>query len=435
MVGFSEINSSRIILIILVLSILVMGAGTNSILFAQEKVKLQVAHMHGPSNFPARWESQLKFDEKFMQRHPHIEIERIAQPPGSLDWYVVNAAAGTLPDIFYVTWSHGHTLARNGFTLDLTPFIERDHEFNYDDIFPVAQAPFLVDGGVFGIAFDAGAILPYYHGDLLNEAGLAVPSSDWTIDDLLDYARRLTKLGPDNSIETYGLARYFDEEVINAALGVFGGAILDDSETVPLIASPQSIDALEWWTALATTHAVAPRPGIDFNQLFVSGEAAMTFGGSWMLDWYTMRGEVDRKTNVLAFPRGPVRQTASIAGSGYAISRNTARAEAAWTYLREYMGEENFLEMWARDGSPARRSAWPAFAEIWHERNPNVNIYAFMDAMSYGEYVRPLGVEAGRIARAVQEGLWLILHDELSPLAGAQKMHDEITAILSSTSE
>lgn len=116
-------------------------------------------------------------------------------------------------------------------------------------------------------------------------------------------------------------------------------------------------------------------------------------------------------------------------------TRNTARAEAAWTYLREYMGEENFLEMWARDGSPARRSAWPAFAEIWHERNPNVNIYAFMDAMSYGEYVRPLGVEAGRIARAVQEGLWLILHDELSPLAGAQKMHDEITAILSSTGE
>jgi len=36
---------------------------------------------------------------------------------------------------------HGHTLALNGFTLDLTPFIERDDAFDYDDFFPVAQVP------------------------------------------------------------------------------------------------------------------------------------------------------------------------------------------------------------------------------------------------------------------------------------------------------
>lgn len=412
--------------------LLVMGLATDGAVLAQEKIKLRVAHMHGPSHFAARWESQLKFDEWFMAKYPHIEIERVAQPGGSLDWFVVNAAAGTLPDIFYVTWSQGHTLAQNGITLDLTPFIQRDVEFDYDDIFPIAQAPFLVDGGIYGIAFDAGAIIPYYHGDLLAEAGLAPPSTNWTLDDLLEYARRLTRTRPDNTVEVYGLARYFDEEVINAALGVFGGAILNDEETASLISSPESVAALEWWSSLAIEHGVAIRPGIDYNQVFVEGNAAMTFGGSWMLDWYTARGETDRNTNVTAFPRGPVRQTASIAGSGYGISRTTEHPEAAWTYLREFMGKENFHAMWARDGSPARRSAWPTFAEIWLERNPEINIYAFMEAMDYGEYIRPLGSHGARVIQVVQEGIGMILHEELSPLAGAQRMHELITAVLSS---
>lgn len=401
--------------------------------FAQEKIKLTVAHMHSPSAFPARYESQVKFDEEFMQRHPNIEIERVAQPPGSLDWYVVNAAAGTLPDIFYVTWYHGHILALNGLTLDLTSMIERDPEFNYEDIFPVAQAPFLVGGGIYGIAFDAGAVLPYYHGDLLSEAGLGVPPADWTTDDFLDYARRLTKPTNDGAIEIYGLARFYDPEIINAALGSFGGAILNPDETASLIASPESITALEWWTSLRTEHGVTPAPGtVDLHQLFVSGNAAMTFGGSWMLDGFTMQGEVDRKTNVLPFPNGPVRQTATIAGSGYGISNYTTHAEAAWTYMREYMGEENFRAMWARDGSPARRSAWPEFGLIWEKRNPDVNVYAFLEAMDYGEYARPLGPEASRISQTVQEGLWDILLEHVSPLIGASKMHEEITAILAS---
>jgi len=139
---------------------------------------------------------------------------------------------------------------------------------------------FVVDGGIYGIAFDAGAVIPYFHGDLLNEAGLAVPS---------------------------------------------------------------------------------PGTGHDLRRLLDAR-------------WYTARGEIDRKTNVAAFPQGPVRQVASIAGSGYAIARSTAHPEAAWTYLREYMGKENFLAMWSR-------------------------------------------------------GLWQILHGELSPLAGAHRMHEEITAI------
>jgi len=414
--------------------VVIMCAAYSTGALAQEKIKLQVAHIHSPGYFTARYESQVRFDEAFMQRHPDIEIERIAQPPGSLDWYVVNAAAGTLPDVFYVTWVHGNVLALNGITLDLRPFIERDLEFNYEDIFPVAQVPFLARGGIYGIAFDAGAILPYYHEELLAAAGLAPPPADWTTDDLFEYARRLTRFGDDGEVELYGLARYYDPEVINAALGVFGGAIVNDDETASLIARPESIEALEWWTRLVAEYRTAPLPGtVDFNGLFVNGGAAMTFGGSWMLDWYTMRGEVDRRTNVQAFPHGPVRQVASIAGSGYGISRTTAHPDAAWTYMREFMGEENFRAMWARDGSPARRSAWPTFAEIWAEQNPHVNIYAFYDAMSYGEYVRPLGVVAGEISQKVQEGLYAIFHGQLSPLAGATRMHEEITALLSSS--
>src|SRR5690606_2282855 len=155
------------------------------------------------------------------------------------------------------------------------------------------------------------------------EAGLPVPDPKWTIEDFLEYNRRLTRRGSDNEVLRWGSARLLDSEVINAALGVFGGAILNAEETEPLIASPASVEALDWWTRFHCEHGVNAGPGVDLMSLFINGQASINFGwSSWMMERYSVH---DLDTHVAAFPVGPAGQTASIASSGFSIYRNTPK--------------------------------------------------------------------------------------------------------------
>ena len=104
-----------------------------------------------------------------------------------------NAASGDLPDIFNMSQDRFYFYASKNALLDLQPY------FDAASINTSAWASGMVDPYRFGDDFHLYAgpvnwdtVVIFYNKDLLDAAGLAYPTSDWTWDDFAADAQTLT---------------------------------------------------------------------------------------------------------------------------------------------------------------------------------------------------------------------------------------------------
>ncbi len=380
-------------------------------------VTLTVAHSWEPEFL----QRQVSFDQEFMRRHPDIKVELINT--ASLDKYITMAAGNVLPDIIYVHYSWADTLIRQGFLLDLSRYLAATPGFGLNDFFPVALSPFRQGGRLYGLAYDAGPVVIYYIPEVFNQRGVMPPSREWRLDDFLLAARKLTlDRNGDGQVDFWGIDRMWDGEIINAPiLASFGARFLNDERTEVLDPPDRASQALAWWSDLVRQWQVAP--GVGRGNQFPSGNAAMTFGGSWMLRrWERAGGFV---ADVGHVPAGPAGQFVTVAGSGYAITASSAHKDAAWTYLSEYLGREGMDYMWGQSGrgSPARRSAWPSFEAVWSGKNVKV----FREALGYGIY-------APIVPREVDQLVWQrlnrIISGQESPQAAVEAARQQARPLL-----
>ena len=412
----------QVLLLVVALTLFV-----GSVTASAEKIVLRVAHA---------WEStfldvQKEFDKKFMERYPHIEIrlENFAWE-NILEKYQTQAAAGTLPDVFYVHCSWAQQFIRQGLLMPLNSYIESTPNFNMDDMFPVGLTPYRANGTLYGLPYDAGPMALFYNKDMFDEAGLPYPTDDWVLDDLLDNAKKLTKdLNGDGRVDQWGISGTLTHETINApVLAGFGARLVNEDETETLVTTPEAAEAFKWWIALDTEHKVAPSPAqvSAIVEPFTFGRVGMTFGGSWMMERWLRYGTFD--ADVAHVPAGPAGRYTTVAGSGYGISASTKHAEAAWLYLSEYLSEEGVKFMWGRTGrgSPSRLSAWPDFIQAWEGKNVRV----FEEMLNYGLFQRPISPAAPQAFNIINREIELMQLGRKSVEEGLQQIKKEVDAVL-----
>src|SRR5690606_6551005 len=75
--------------------------------------------------------------------------------------------------------------------LDLNPYYERDG-VDLSDLWYDMTREWQWEGGMYGALLYATGQALYYNKGILEAAGEPVPSADWTWDDLLESAKRLT---------------------------------------------------------------------------------------------------------------------------------------------------------------------------------------------------------------------------------------------------
>jgi multiple sugar transport system substrate-binding protein len=384
--------------LIFVLSVL---AGTG----AAAPIKLTLGHVWEPT-FLARQEA---FDKQFMEKYPNIQIETV-QLGWDLSKLITMAVAGVMPDVVYIHYTWADSLIDGGFLLDLTQHLQATPAFQLSDFFPVAMVPFISEGRTYAIPYDAGPVVLYYIPEVLNAAGIPAPSRSDTLDGFLAALRRLTvDFNLDGTIDRWGIDRMWDDEIWNApVLASFGARMLSEDGTTVLDPPDKAAQALTWWSDLALQWQVAPL--VERSTLFEQAKAAMTFGGSWMLQrWETVGGF---EADVGHVPAGPAGQFVTVAGSGFGISATTKHLDAAWLYLSEYLGKEGMDFLWGKSGrgSPARRSSWPSFELVWKESRKSV--YVFREALDYGIYA-PL--MPSQVRTIVYEQLNRIINGQDSP--------------------
>lgn len=411
----------------LLLALTVVIVLTVSLSACAKKTILRVAHAWEPTFL----EVQKEFDKQFMQRHPDIVIKM-----ENLSWsnilekYQTQAAAGTLPDVFYVHCSWAQQFIRQGMLTALDSFIERTPNFNFDDIYPVSLTPFWSKGKLYAIAYDAGPIALFYNKNMFDSAGLSYPDESWDLDVFLANAKKLTKdNNGDGKADQWGVSRGLIGETYNApVLAEFGAKLINEDETEMLLTTPEAIEAFTWWANLTLKHGVSPSPvqSSAIVEPFAFGKVAMTFGGSWMLERWVRYGKFD--ADVAHVPAGPKGRFTTVAGSGYGIASTSKNKEAAWLYLSEYLSSEGVEFMWGRTGrgSPSRASAWPSFEQAWEGKNVRV----FREAMNNAMYMRPISPAAPQVNTIIEREIELMLLGKKSVVEALKTIKNDADAVL-----
>src|SRR5690606_29298436 len=125
----------------------------------------------------------------------------------------------------------------------------------------------------------------FYNAAMFEATGVEVPT---TWDAWVDAAAALTvDENGDGTPDQYGLALQDNATVGNGVwmslLKGGGGDVVTESGEV-VVDSPENIATLEYWAAAVRDHQISPTglTGVDGDELFKAGKAAMTFGGPWM---------------------------------------------------------------------------------------------------------------------------------------------------------
>jgi len=179
-----------------------------------------------------------------------------------------------------------------------------------------------------------------YNKDLLDRAAIPYPTDDWTWDDFLRVAKRLTRdTDGDGEIDQWGTA--FDPRLAMWLPWIWsgGGDVLcaDGRRASGCLDSRATIEALRWYAGWSTSPGLAPRihdardaPGA-IARLFASGRLGLMTTGHWAIP--TLRASVASgrlHVGFVALPhRAGVAPATVLYVTGYAIPALTPRRKAA----------------------------------------------------------------------------------------------------------
>jgi len=270
-----------------------------------EKAQMSVATHHAAVHdyqreFASRW-AEAQADEVDLQ------IETVIYSEMS-KLQLARYASGTLWDVVFSGIKWFPFSASKGMFLPLDDYLAAREDANLDDFFSTALEGGKLDGVLYGLAFIIHPGNPAVVGinlDMLEAAGLEMPTDDWKVDEFAAIAEALSD--PDNNIygTNYLPSNYYDFESLVRAYGT--DMMGPERKEFRFATDELNVEAARWLTNLRTELNAAPAraevgtEGIDF----ISNAIGLGVTGTYNVNgWATQIGDRFRHDFVL-FPLGP----------------------------------------------------------------------------------------------------------------------------------
>jgi multiple sugar transport system substrate-binding protein len=260
-----------------------------------------------------------------------------------------------------------------GVLADLKPLIERD-KLNLDDYVKVPFEKFTYQGKLLSFPMGVTIQMLAYNIDVFDKAGEKYPTKDWTWNDMLETATKLTvdKNGkhPNESdfdptnVTQWGISMSLDEESGWAPLVFQNGANYWNADyTVPNFTDPKVVEAFQFLADMINKYHVAPSPTQSQKfggDPFMAGQAAMTRMGTYML--------VPLKDNIKSFkwdvtvpPKGK-QKGVFVDGIGWSLNAATKAQDAAWSLIKYFLTDGQTFMGERHWQVPIYKPAFKAFA-------------------------------------------------------------------------
>jgi multiple sugar transport system substrate-binding protein len=287
--------------------------------------------------------------DNFIAANPDYAINVLAYDPETYDQKLIaDVAAGTLPDIFVNFDVQTKTFFDQGLSADLKPFMDETGP-KVEEFDPKFIELAISDGKVGFLPRAGDVVVLYYNKRMFDEAGLDYPTDEWTYDDLLASAEKLTIKAADGTVTQYGLTADYEWWAQWVPMVVAeGGEILTEDNTQVAFNSEAGYRAWDiLFTGLKNGWFCPPNVQATMGGDFVpfgTAKAAMTYfirGGC-----PGFREQLTDDWDVQLPPRGSVDRKTGMGTMGYAMSAQTEDPAATWEVLHYLFteGMTTFME-------------------------------------------------------------------------------------------
>ena len=318
-----------------------------------------------------------------MQDRIVVQMDPISSNAEQAEAFVLRVAAGQPPDIVDFHPNYFYGFVRQGLLLDLGPILSRHPEFDLDDIYVPVRESLTVDGKLYGIPQRISYYHLYYNVDHFNEAGVAVPASDWTDpswnwDAYRQAAGRLSRdTNGDGVLDRVGGT--FTGAIGNLVgwLAQGGARLFDPGYTTLALDSPEAIRTLEF-IADGMTRGVFR---IATWQVFAGDQSSMLFETPAVANLLRESGMTSR-WEVGPLPQGPAGPATALQPVPYAlVAASPHQAEAAEFFVYLFGKEGSLRQSGAGLIVQPRRSV--ALEEIARAQGPPFNVRAVYQALDF----------------------------------------------------
>ena len=197
--------------------------------------------------------------DMFNEQSDTIHVEYELAPWGEhAQKLLIDAAAGTLQDTFFVGVPWWIQVKRAGITLALNDFLEADNVDMSGFVHPLTSDWVTQDGKITGAPTN-GVIMRGlgYNMRILRENGVEEPTPDWTWDTLVEVGKKVHK-PPD----VYGmLGTITGGDVLLSMIWQNGGKILNEEETKSHVNEPETVEVVQEVVDWVRTDKFAMSPG------------------------------------------------------------------------------------------------------------------------------------------------------------------------------
>ncbi|MFW6598410.1 ABC transporter substrate-binding protein [Propionibacteriaceae bacterium Y2011] len=310
---------------------------------------------------------QVKLFEKTLAKFTEesgIEVT-VQSVPGGEYFKKINSMtmSNSLPDVFWADNNSGVVapMAANGKLYDWTSMLDNPPDgagLDRADFGPGYLDLFTVDGKVIGMPQEVNTNGIYYNKRLLTEAGVTLPTPEWTWDDLFAAAEKLT-VSEGGKVSRYGLQTGLTS--INDAFGASmysvsngGPGLAGDASTTfrGVTAIEASAQFREGAQRFVDSVQAGGMNGPDFSTentiaTFMNGELPLMYGGQWFTGFFSKKLVDD--WGFVTMPKGSNGSVAILQGNAFCSPADLKDPLATWKMIH-YMLTTGFNEAYAEIG-------------------------------------------------------------------------------------
>jgi multiple sugar transport system substrate-binding protein len=235
-----------------------------------------------------------------------------------------------------------------------------------------------VDGKKYGAPIIYFTTLLYMNNDLFTAAGLpAECPADWAA-----WQDALLKLtvdeNGDGTPEQYGMS-WGDHAAVSIWPSLVwgnGGDFVNADATKSLLDDPKTIEAVQQWGDLINKNKILALglSGVEADNLFQTGKAAMTVSGPWVSTGFTDAGI---NFQVCQMPAGPAGGFTQGNGVFFVVNNNTQATDAIYELMKFWETD------WAQINWSSKTGFAPTRADLAgnEQITSNPNVKAFADSL------------------------------------------------------
>lgn len=311
-------------------------------------------------------DSQKQVFDAFTAEYPDIipEFQYITSDSYGSNWngYLMKIqtmiASGNAPDVTVLGLEGVAFMAMNDLGLPINDYLEAHPEeveaLSIDAISEELIDIFEVDGKLYGIPYEANSVVTHIRKDIFEEAGVALPSEDWTWDDFTEICEQIKN----SDVDAFAFGVPVNFFCLQGLMYSEGAAPLNDDWTEAAINSEASNKIFQFLQDAIWVNGYAPQPSdtISDVELIVQGKTAMGWWGRWVSDDYNS-SDLKDTIYVQTVPAGAAGNTTCAGSAGFVVLNTTEHPEEA-IRVALWAAGRTYSEVFMKTGSLPANPTW-----------------------------------------------------------------------------